>query len=458
MVISTEGAASALRLEDTIVAPDADNTENARVDCADAASLSLTRVALDARAVTGIAARTGRAQLTDVVVRSLLAPRATAVGGALAVGATARGQIDATRLRTEVVLGVHLGAAESSQVRVSQSLMLGAGSTASCDSCAGAAAIAGSTIELRDARFERVTGTAIGAEQSSSLVGERVIVHGPVEPAPTPGPLRVYRGGIGVLVRGSSTATLRGFVVDGAVNAAMFATQGSTLTVRDTVLSQSLRSTDGMLGWGLGAVSGSRLNAFGVLVDGAFEGGVLSVDEGTTATIADVIVRSVVASSRGLGWGVVAAGGAAMTAARVAVDATQGIAMGAVPNVAESAPAILQADDVYIRDVQPGTLRATSDGSPAPNRASAAIVASNRSRVQLRRATVLDCGFGLYSDRGALSIDQAVISGMLDAVGAFNEAAPQMNAVWAHGNANSGVVSNSTLGDVSFSLPTGLEP
>lgn len=457
MVVTSEGTGSTLRLEDAAVSPDADNTMNARVASITGAVLTLTRVVLDARAGTGVTAEGGRAQLTDVVVRSLLALGASRAGASLAVGATARGQIDATRLRTELALGVHVGAADASQLRVSQSLMLGEGSTASCDSCVGAAAITGASIELRDARFERVTGTAIGAEQSSTLMGERVLVRAPAEPAANPSSAGFYRGGLGVLVRAASTATLRGFVIDGATNTGMLASQGSTLTVRDTLLTRSQRSNDGMLGWGIGAVSGSRLDVRGVLVDGAFEGGVLAVDEGTTATLSDVLVRSIAASARGLGWGVAAVGGASLTASRVAVDSVQGIALGAVPNTVDTPPATLVGEDLFVRDVRPGALRATMEATPDPNSASAAIVASDRSSVTLRRSTVLDCGYAFYNDRGSLSIEQGVVSGMLDAVGAYNQSPPQLSAVWQYGNANNGVVSNATLGDVSFALPTGLD-
>ncbi|MBL8678934.1 MAG: hypothetical protein JNK05_07195 [Myxococcales bacterium] len=452
-VVSAQGSGSSLVLADAVIDPEAPSTEDPRASCNTGAMLRFERVTVDARAFSGVSVVGCRAQITDVAVRGILPPDPARMRVGSAISTIEMGTLEAQSIRTDVELGAHLFAGAGATLRVTRALARGTGSTAACDSCVGAAAIANATLELRDARIETVTGTALGAERSSTLVAERVFIRAPIEQAL--GENRDFHGGLGVLVRESSTATMRGVLLEEPVGFGMLVTTDATLTVRDSVVRNCKRRRDNELGWGLGASYGGHLVARGVLVEGGFETGVSSGPEGATAIVEDVLVRRLAPSPEGLAWSVVAYGGGSLTARRVAIDEVATVGLAAAETIMPSIGSTVDAEDVFVSRVRPGST--TSGGTTARSATeSVGLVASGGARFRAARATVLDASFGLYTENAQLKVEQGVVASMLTAAGAFVGPASTLENVWVHDNANNGQVSRSILGDATFSLPTGL--
>lgn len=452
-LFAEKGTSSSLTVTDAFIEPDADTTEDPRVSCIGGGQLRLERVSVNARAAAAISAINCRAQLANVAARGVLPPDVAAERGSVAIAATDMATIEAQSVRTEVTLGAHVYADTGGTVRLSRSVAIGASSTAVCDACVGIAAVNRGTIELRDVRVDGVTGTAVGAEQSSTLTAERVLIRAPREPAR--GANRDFRGGLGVLVRESSTATVRGVIVDAPVTFGMLASTDATLTVRDSVVRNCERRADMQLGWGIGASVGGHLVARGVLVENCFESAVSAGPEGATAVIEDVIVRRMRASSEGLGWAVAAYAGGSLTARRIAIDEVIAAGMAAVETAMPSIGSTMDAEDVFLSRVRPGTMSSTM-ATAATASESVGLVASGDARLRAARTTVLDASFGIYTENSQLKIEQGVVAEMVTAAGAFVGGAAVLENVWVHSNANNVQQQRSLLGDATFALPTGL--
>jgi len=457
--VVTSGAGSTLRLVDSIVDPSADNDTTARLGAEEMASLEVERVTLRARAYTGVVAGSrGRVRVRDMQVSDVLRPRIEADGAirvSAAFGAAEGGQLEAERTRSVISQGVHWYAkGEGSVVTVREALARGTGEASLCLACLGAIAREGATVSVSRARLDEVTGTALGADSAARLEVRDTVVRAPVAHEPNTEAGQQFTG-LGALVRESATGIFERVVIEDATTAGALVSSGASLLLRDCAVRRVRRWRNEILGWGVGSTFGGQLEARGLLVENAFEGGVLLAGNGATGVLEDAIVRTVAASARGLGMGVGVFDGATGTFDRVAIDAVEGIGLG-VGGATSAAAGTARASDVFLRSVRPGTLAPRGPGFAEPQTASIGIISTRGTSLTASRITAFDAGYGVYNQGGTLVLRQGVVSGMVDALGAFEEREPSLVDVWGHGNANNGVRSNTTLGAVGFALPTGI--
>lgn len=223
----------------------------------------------------------------------------------------------------------------------------------------------GASATLRRVQMLDVANTGFTVRSGATLLAEDVTVRGVRGRG-------AGTGGRGFDVSDGARATVRRAVFEGAHEVGVFVYDGSTLTLTDSVVRNIEPRPDGSHGLGV-VVIGARpasLVAERVLVEGVHESGVAVLLSGASARLQDVIVRDVVASSRGYGLGVVAAGGATIEADRLAVERALGAGLiaeaqglaGRVPGTA------LTARDVFVAGtragqvaVDPATMRGVGD-------------------------------------------------------------------------------------------------
>jgi len=231
-----------------------------------------------------------------------------------------------------------------------------------------------------------------------------------------------YEGvGIGA-VRGARVDVVDSIVRDTRGAAALSQDVGSQLTVHG-VLVDGAQAWREWRGYGIDAATGGRIIVWNSLVRRASPAGIICQGVASGMTLTDTWVLDTTASSLGLGFGVYASEGCHIDAERLAISGSAGSAI-----VAVSSPSVtlggggsstINVTDLFVRDVSSSTLslaRTGPMGMVIPDGPAAAygLHAVAASSIIATRASIVRGGRGIYSDHGAIRIDQGVIAQQLD--------------------------------------------
>ncbi len=190
---------------------------------------------------------------------------------------------------------------------------------------------------------------------------------------------------------------LEGVLISRVPDAGILTTRpGSSIVLRDVVVTDTLRVGSGRRGFGLVALLEGRIEGSRVLVSGSGEGGVLAGDEGSTIILSD----SVISDTRGLpdgtfGRGVTAQGGGRVEGRRLLVHDNRDV------GVIAGFDGELVLEDVVIRNT-----RSTGDGTSGRG-----ISVQDGARLTADRVVVAESG-----DVGVFVSDPETIVSLRDVV------------------------------------------
>lgn len=273
------------------------------------------------------------------------------------------------------------------------------------------------------------------------------------------------RDGVGLGVVDGASVTASGLQLMGCVGAGVLVQgAGSRLALSASAVRGVRPFADGILGRGLDVSSGGSLDARQVLLEGVTEFGVSAFGEGSAAALEDVLVARVARSARGFGAGVALAGGAQVTAARVAVVDVWGAGVLASPFMNRPGTRFT-ARDLFVRRVGASTVQAREAGpsvGPLGGAVAYGLHAGSGCALDLTRALVDDGGFGFYNAGGTIRVAVGVISAQLVAAGATDLATPAgattLSEVALRGNARDAVVRDGALPAASSVEPPAAPP
>ncbi len=507
------GDGSSLQVRDSVVRdtrPMGSMTEGFGLRCEAGAILQAQRVLLDGNALFGAAAVGigARLEVTESVIRDTLG---TGMDYAAGVHATQGGSATMRRVLVEsnVCLGVESTGGdvtiEDSWIRGHASIggrcgmgvvARGAG-TVTADRLLlsgnqGVAALVpavDSRLILRDSvvRDTRPRGDIMGhaceASGGGHLELSRVLLTNNVQ--------------AGVMVTGpASTATITDTVVDGTLasertglGAALFAGGGAVayvshfdarashlaaiavgdertrVTMTDSRIADTVAHGTDVWGRGTHVFLGAQLDLVRALFENNHEIGISAVHARSVITLTDVIVRGVGESSRGMGLGIQAAGGASISGTRVAVAAVRGAAIASVPVTTSSGLMTLGSsislDDGFVTDVRSSTVQVMDSRAPVAVGPPVAygLHAANGCSVVATRIVIADGGHGFYNAGTSMTLRHALIRRQLDNAGAYASSVGRMSVVTddAHfrENARNEIVEQAGLPDaVSIAPPS----
>ncbi len=203
------------------------------------------------------------------------------------------------------------------------------------------------------------------------------------------------------------------------------ATRG-VVTLADCRARGTLRGGNGGSANALIVTDHGQLDATRLLIDSNIECGALTFDAGSTLSLRDVIIDTVIPTERGLGVGVMASAGSRVDVSRLAVIDSVGAAIASVPY--EGSPATvgnaqLRGADVFVHRVRTSTIRWRMDGNtavPIGRSVAYGVHSASTCSMDLARVAIDEGGYGFYANGTTFVLRDASITRQLDAAGVSN--------------------------------------
>lgn len=130
-------------------------------------------------------------------------------------------------------------------------------------------------------------------------------------------PNRAGVGGDGIAVQDGAVLTASGCVIQQNTELGVLASSGSSVTLVDTVVTDTLPCPDGSYGRGIGVQGGATLTMTRSTISGNTEAGLFVGGAGTTVDMTDTDILDTLSGPDGLsGWGISAQDGAVLIATR----------------------------------------------------------------------------------------------------------------------------------------------
>ncbi len=260
----------------------------------------------------------------------------------------------------------------------------------------------GGRIELTATRVSGNRGLGVGAigAAASARVDRCLVVD---NEGPRDAPARGVEA-----VGGARVDVTSSLIANNEQIGAMVVGAGSLLTLVDVAIRATRPDPMRLAGFGLQAVAGGRAELDRVWVDGSTRVGASVTGENTRASLRDVMitdVRSVMVEGvRSQGFGVYASEGATLVGERVAVSGAGGAA---IASTFVTAPARVDLNDVYVRDVRDAQIRSML---PLGRPVSYGLHVSGGAQMRVQRAAVIDTGYAFTRIGGSLDITSGVLT------------------------------------------------
>lgn len=266
------------------------------------------------------------------------------------------------------------------------------------------AALAATRVTLAD--HERV-GLVVDGE-GTDVTLRRSVVRG-----------RVDRGAdsLGVAVGNGAQVHASGVVIEDSASSGLFTYSPRThVWLFESAIRRTRPSPSNAFGFGAQITSSSALSARAVLVQDAYEAGLVAFDASTRIDGADVLVTGVAPNGRYLGVGVFAIARGAIMLNRLAVTRVNGAALVAAPYREPTRlwdRSSVHIEDLYVRDVaRNNVVLQRYDGRPDDfgTFVSWGLHAGADCTVEATRAVVVGADVGLLNHHGAVRVDNGLFS------------------------------------------------
>ncbi len=260
--------------------------------------------------------------------------------------------------------------------------------------------------------------------------------------------------GVGVYSGNGPIQVTRSVIADNE-DRQVYAGVTGRLDVRDTLL-WSLPTPAGPARWRPGASAnfGAILAMRRVVIRDSVELGIAAYLRGSRVALTDVIVENVLPSVRGPGVGLQCSAGAAATLERVAFVGTSGAAIYSLTGydfiARMSVPSTVSASDLFVYGVRSSQVRFRAEGGmqvPDGRAVAYGLHPADGSSMSAARFILANGGHGFFGASGNVTLERGVITGQLDAAGAFNgdDGALQLREVDRFDNANDEIQRNAEL-------------
>ncbi len=405
------------------------------------ATMAIASSVIWGTACAGLGNVGGTLTLDDVTIGGVAIVDAEQCGDSLA--AVDHGTIDAHRIWIGASPHGYLFSVLGGSIRLTDSVLDGASPDSPRDHDALCAAVAEGSIALDRSLLANAMNVGAYVEDEGSRFTMIDSVIAGVRSDRTGGT------GLGIQFRaGASGELIRSLIAD--TQTVGISAIISNVVMRDSAVRTVSAGQFGALGVGVSLVEGATLDAERLAVSGAREGGLVASNIGTTATLRDVWIENIQPSTRGLGGGFIAFGGAHLDLTRASVSGVSGAAIAAdwLDDTSSSGGGSVRLLDGFVHGVRSAQIAYTeTPGRVTPTGVSVAygLHAGRASVLDARHVLLSDGGYGFSAAGASFALRDAVITGQLDAAGAWSTVRPTLTNVASLRNSSDSIREDSAL-------------